>query len=282
MLTSVTLDDFYIHGGSNGVALTTFDLGSPSPRSIIDTRPGQHGATDATRYYGPRLIALGGRVVASTAASLWSNFDDLKGALVAGSTHTLKIVRDGTGIAERCQVRVDGALESPVVAGTVGPIMRFGVTLLAPDPRWYSDTLSQGSYDPTDSGTGGLTFDLDFELTFNVSSGATLTTDNQGTISTPPYFTVTGPVVNPKITNETTGESIYTTGLALSTGATVEIDVANRRCLLGGTTSRPDLIDSSLTEWFELQPGINQLRMTGSGMSASATNLAVSYRSARI
>lgn len=282
MLTSAYIDNLQVHGGSNGIGITGFQIGSPAPRAVTDLRPSDHGATDATRYYGPRIIEVTGRIVGTDTADLWVRADALKGALALGSWHVLRFRRKGLDYDERALVRVDSPVDMPLTLGS-SRHLPFGVSLFAADPRLYSDTESSGSYDPTDAGTGGLFFPLVFPLDFDVADGsAQLSAVNEGTISTPPTFVITGPVVNPIIDNDTTGESIYTQNCALSAGDTLSIDVATRTALLEGTTARPDLIDVSLTDWFYLAPGQNLLRLRGSGMSAGETELAVTFRSARI
>lgn len=279
-LASASLDDLNI--GEAPYGITSFQVGSPAPRAVTDLRPSDHGATDDTRYYGPRIIELTGRIVAADAAALWAAADALKAKLALGAWRVLRFRRAGLTFDERVLVRVDSAVDIPLVLGT-DRYLAFGVSLFAPDPRFYSDTLSQGSYDPTGSGAGGLVFPLTFPLGFNGAVGqAQLSVTNEGTIATPPVLVVTGPVLNPIIDNDTTGQSIYTRECDLSAGVTLAFDVAARSVVLGGTTSRPDLIDVSLTDWFYLPPGQNLLRLRGSGMSAGVTELAVTFRSARI
>jgi hypothetical protein len=281
MITSAYLDDLQIHGGTD-YGISGFQMGSPAPRAVTDLRPSEHGATDDTRYYGPRTFDVVGRVLAASVGDLWPLVDALKGALVLGSWHVLRFRREGLSYDERCLVRVDSPVDMPLVLGSTR-MLQYGVTLFAADPRLYTDTESAGAYDPTDAGTGGLAFPLDFELDFDVADGsAQLQAVNEGTIGTPPAYVITGPVTNPIIDNDTTGESIYTQECALSAGETLEIDVATRTVTLGGTTERPDLIDVSLTTWGYLAPGTNLLRLRGSDMSVGSTELAVTFRSARI
>lgn len=282
MIVSADIDGYSLHGGSNGAALIQIDLGSPSPRSVALVRPHQHGAIDQTIFYGPRVVEVVGQISAATKASLWSLLDDLKGTLALGSTHTFTFTREGNTYAEKMNVRVDSSVNVGIQPGMVQPYLIWGVTLFAEDPRFYDATTSSGSYDPTTSGSGGLLFDLDFDLEFGGDPSATLDVTNEGNISTPPIFTITGPVTNPIIDNDSLGKSIYTTGTSLTSTDSLVINIADRTCLLNGTTNRPDLIDASTTDWFELAPGVNQLRMRGTGMSSGQTELAVSFSSARI
>lgn len=280
MLESAYIGDLQIHGGDT-YGITGFDVGSPGPRAVTDLRPSEHGATDDTRYYGPRIVEVTGRIVAADSEGLWAASDALKASLSLGAWRVLRFRRSGLSYDERALVRVDSPVDMPLVMGTER-YLAFGVSLFAADPRLYSDTLSSSSYDPTDAGTGGLSFPLDFPLDFDVSGSSQLEAVNEGTISTPPSFVVTGPVVNPIIDNDTTGLSIYTQELELAPGDFITVDVATRTLLLAGTTARPDLINVALTDWWYLEPGTNLLRLRGSGMSAGATELAVTFRSARI
>lgn len=283
MIAEAYIGELQVHGAGT-IALTGFTIGSPDPRPVVDVRPEDHGTVDGTRWYGPRVYDLAGRIIGSDLADMWASLDDLKGALALGSDVTLRFRRSGLAFLERATVRVAGAVDVPLVPALgAAPMIRFAVALEAPDPRIYTDTESTGSYDPTDAGTGGLTFPLTFPLEFDASAGAgTLQVQNEGTIGAPVVLTVTGPVTNPILDNETAGLSIYTRELELAAGETVELDTRTRTLLLNGTTARPDLVDVSLTDWWTLRPGVNQLRLRGSGMSAGSTELAVTYRSARI
>lgn len=280
MIESLTIDSFSFT--DTNIGLMGFSMGSPAPRAVADMRPSNHGVLDATNYYGPRTFEVTGRVVADSMDELWPLVDNLKGSLVLGSYHTMIFRRQGLSYDERCLVRVDSPVDIPLTT-MPSPVIFFGVSLLAIDPRIYTNTLSSGSYDPTDAGSGGLSFALDFPLDFEASStSGHLTVTNEGNISSPPVIVITGPVTNPIVDNDTTGQSIYTQALALTASDTLTLDVAARTVVLNGTTSRPDLLDSSLTEWFNIAPGVNQLRLRGTGMSAGATQLVVSFRSARI
>ena len=281
MVTSAYVDDLQIHGGST-YKLKEATLGAPAPRAVTDLKPNDHGAVDATSYYGPRSIELSGFVVATSFDAMWDAVDELKGKLALGSSHTFKFQRQGRSFEEQVIMRVDSSVD--ILAKPMpSPMIEWGVSLFCADPRLYAATESSGSYDPTDAGSGGLDFPLVFPLDFDASATAGhLTVDNEGNIDTPPVFVITGPVTNPILDNDTTGESIYTQSCGLSSSDYLTIDVANRTVTLNGSTSRPDLLDASLTTWFNLVPGVNQLRLRGSSMSTGATQLAVSFRSARI
>lgn len=279
MIENGYIDALQIHE-TDGYGLNRFNIGSPEPRASTANRPTAHGALDVADYYGPRLFDVGGEVWGDTYAEFWQRVDALKGALQLGTTHVLKFTREGLGYAERAIVRVASAVDMPLEGSAT--FVPWGVSLLAADPRIYSDTLSSGNYDPTAGSSGaGLVFPLTFPLDFGGSGTSQLSVSNAGNIATPATFTITGPVTNPIVDNDTTGESITTTGLALTASDVLVVDTQARTAKLG-TTNRPDFIDASNTAWFDLEPGINLLRLRGSGMAASQTDLAVSFRDARI
>lgn len=281
VIESAWLDNLQIHK-AGGLAITDMSLGSPAPRAVVENRPGDHGAVDSTRFYGPRTIELTGYVGASTHPEFIGRVDNLLGRLALGSVHVLRFRRLGDTNDLRCMVRVDSGVD--MSAGEhPSPFARWGVSLFCADPRLYSDTLTVASYDPTDAGSDGLVFPLGFPLVFGAEDGVgVLTVENAGTVSTPPVLTVTGPVTNPTIDNETLGLSIRTQNCGLASGDTLVVDVAERVVRLNGTTSRPDLVDTARTHWWELAPGPNRLRMRGSGMVSAETELEVSFRSAHI
>lgn len=280
MIESCYLDGLQIHDTAT-LALTEFEVGSPSPRVASTARALSHGALDRTRYYDGRVISLRGEVWAGDAVTFWGAVDALKGAFaLSPGLKVLTWRREGLAYDERALVRAAGQLTLPLKAGTWWA--EFGAELFAPDPRVYSATLSTASYDPTLAGSGsGVAFPLAFPLTFGSASSSQLVVDNAGNISTPPVLTVTGPVTNPIVDNDTTGESVYTEGLSLSASDSLVIDTATRSATINGTAV-PQYIDAELTRWFELAPGQNLLRLRGTGMTTGQTLLTCTYRDARI
>lgn len=275
------LDDLRIHK-AGGYAVTRMTLGAPAPRAVSDNRPSSHGAVDATAFYGPRSVELTGYVTADSFAEFWPRVDNLMRRLALGSNHVFRFRRLGDDFDLQASVRVDSPVDLPV-GDIPKPYAAWGVSLFCPDPRLFASALTSGSYDPTDAGSGGLTFPLEFPLVFGVGVGAgSLVVDHEGTVPTPPVLVAHGPVTNPILDNDTTGLSIYTRDCGLSLGDTLTLDVRERTVVLNGSTHRPDLVDVARTSWWDVAPGANQLRMRGSGMVAGETELSVSFRAARI
>lgn len=286
MLSSAYVDATQIHDAPN-VALTRVSgLGSPPPRRRLVAHSERHGGVDYTKFYEPRVIPLAGEAWTTATVNVTAAFDALKEAFALdGGDVVFKFRRIGMAEDEYVTARVADELDWDINAAET--FVKWAVTLIAADPRMYAVATKTGQYDPTTAGSGvGIDFQgtapgIKFPIDFAGTATTHLTVENQGNYPTPPVFTVTGPVTNPIVDNDTLGVSIYTQDLALTSGQTIVIDVEKRTATLAGV-DRPDLIDARQTTWFSLVKGPNKLRLRGSGMVAAQTLLQVSFHDARI
>lgn len=264
---------------SVGGLLSISGLGSPSPRREVISRARSHGEIDMTQYYSGRVLSLAGFTYGPDMATANSRFDTLKAALQLGTDHTLKFTRIGQP-EEMVLCRVASSVDSSMEGAS--QIVKWAVDLFAPDPRIYASALQTVSYFPSAGGVGeGIDFDIDFPISFPGAVLTSMSATNAGTFPTSPVFTITGPVTNPIIDNITSGLSLYTQGLVMNAGDQVVVDMAARTLSIAGVV-RMDYVDSSQTNWFDLIPGSNNLRLRGSSVSAGITALSVSFRDARI
>jgi hypothetical protein len=278
---SATLGGTTIAGGGNGIVVTGFGW-TKAPRTQRRARPRGHGSVDLTRYYDGRLYHLSGLIYGVSEADAQARLDALEQELALdGDSVRFTWLLAGRTEPEWADVRVDGDLTYEFAADSRS-VIKWALTLFSGDPRRYGSSQRIASYDPTTAGSGaGLQFPVSFPLTFPGVEVSNLKATNAGNFETPPVLTITGPVTNPTIDNDTTGESIVTTGLTLAAGEEAVIDVGAKTLTLAGT-QRPDLIDASATTWFGLKAGTNLLRLRGTGMSSGETELAVSFHDARI
>lgn len=265
---------------------TIAGLGSPPPRQDVRDKAQRHGSIDRTRFYQPRLVEVSGVLVlqGSDPATFWAEVDAFKGAFALGSEHVVRFRRLGMPFDERLTCRVAAELKADYNYETPN-VLEWDVAFLAADPRIYADVATTARYSPSAS-DGGVTFPLDFPLSFtgggSSTDGSLMTVTNAGNFWTPATFDVAGPAdAGFSIVNETTVESIVTTGMTLAAGDSITIDVDTRDVLVGGT-SRPDLIDAALTTWFELGAGNSLIRLHGSGFAEDVTTLTATFRDARI
>jgi len=115
----------------------------------------------------------------------------------------------------------------------------FLIDMVAPDPRFYSQTLNDTTFDNSD----------------------TKDVTNAGNEITSLKFKLSGAGTNWTITNNTTGKSLV---LARSITGTdyVEIDGANNTVLLNGVTS---VFNDFSGDFFVLDPGINSITTSVTG-----------------
>lgn len=146
----------------------------------------------------------------------------------------------------------------------------------AEDPRIYDITQTSVTLPLGAIVTTGFSFNLGFSFGFGSvstnSDGQYLTVG--GNRLTPPIFTISGPVTNPIIINDTTGNTMGFT-INLLAGQTLVIDTQYRTVRLNGTTNRRSAL--TLPGWFMLQPGQNFIRFRA---SAGSGTLNVAYRNA--
>lgn len=280
MIEYLFVDDIQIHRTANAwLAKWPTGLGLSPPRRDVSPRANRPGAIDRTRWHDGRTIDLPECVIAADGEeSTWAAFDAVKQRLQLGDERVLRFRRRGMTEDEQIVVRVSSALDA--VVRPSAPVIAWGVSLFAEDPRMYGTTLRGGSYDPSAAiAGGGVSFPLTFPLQFSTTTSSHLEVVNSGNTDSPPILTVHGPVVNPVIDNDTIGESIRLT-YALGSGDEIRVDVGERSVQLNGA-ERKDLFDARLSSWWELAPGTNRLRLRGSGMASDVTELTVLYRNAR-
>lgn len=279
----ISIENLDLSGGAAGAGfhVTKFSW-SKTPRTKRRSRPRSHGSVDLTRYYEGRFYNMEGVLFDPdlTDAELLDRLELLNARLALdGDTATLQWQLSG-GDIEQAEVRIEGDLDYAFDSESPN-LIRWALTLFAEDPRRYG-AFRSGSYDPTLAGTGaGVVFPLTFPIEFEGSATNNLAVENAGNFPSPPLFLIAGPVINPIIDNDSTGESITTTGLELLVGEVCEIDV-DAKTLKVNSALRPEFIDAALTDWFDIDPGVNLLRLRGSSMVTGETELSVSFNDARI
>jgi hypothetical protein len=135
--------------------------------------------------------------------------------------------------------------------------------------------------------TTNLPFVFDFD-NFSVRSGTGFNIDfgggatpgganvtNDGNRASPCILTITGPVINPVIYNNTTGDVMSFT-IELTALDTLTVDTGNRTVYLNGNTNRRTTLTNP--SWFFIEPGINQISF--GGLSGTGSTLNVQFRSA--
>lgn len=164
---------------------------------------------------------------------------------------------------------------------TGGYVKSFQIGMICADPRIYSQTEHSLSSSAGAGSVIGVAWPIVWPAVWGGGSGAdaTVAVNNVGNIDTPPRFRVTGPITNPEIRNETSGESIYIDNLDLAVGEYVDVDVAMRTAVTDSDVNVYHLVRFPDTAWFMLQPGINDLELRATD-SDSGVGMTVYWRDA--
>lgn len=218
----------------------------PTVISAIDDIPGNKGALYINSKFGRRRFSIQGYICGQTMA------ERITMGLALRQTGVLKTMTFTTLNDLALQAYVEVLSLDYKYHKLSAP---FLIELVAPDPRFYSQTLNDTLFDNSD--------------TKNVT--------NAGNEITGIKFKLSGAGSNWVITNNTTGKT-FTLARPITGSDYVEIDVDNRTVLLNGVTS----VFSSFTgDFFNLDPGVNSLTTLVTGGNGT-TAIHVYHRDAYI
>ncbi len=227
--------------------------------------PYQHGATFLGALLVPRTISLTFAIIAQSTEDLYQRRRTVAAAFSpAAGEGRLVWIQGERSFSLRCVVG-SASPAFPQGRQSAGPTWQtVTVDLIASDPCWFEDAREQH----LQGLTGGLAFPVAFPAHFAFVSPI-VTIDNPGDIESPVTIRVTGPALNPVITNVTTGEQIGLT-LDLAPGEWVEIRTAfgSASCRHWTGASLMGVVQPGSTFW-RMQPGPNTLKYTDSGGNAS-------------
>jgi hypothetical protein len=158
-------------------------------------------------------------------------------------------------------------------------VRRVGMTpaqflMYAEDPRIYDNSLLSTLIPFGGLATTGFGFSFGFDLSFGVTvppAGANVV--NAGNRPMPAVMTVAGPVVNPRIINQTDSRTLEFE-VDVPAASSLVIDLVNRTVVLDGTNARGFL---TTAEWWLFNPGTTMILFGGASGSGSLT---IEYRNA--
>jgi hypothetical protein len=253
-------------------------LNSAPYRTTQRDHEGDDGGYMDAEFEKGRDIVLEGTIYADS-STIESYLDTLKGNW-APSSAQIPFYYKAPGVAERLLfVKPLGVSYDWDAARRLG-ICAVQFSCFAEDPRIYtSQLLTSSAVHLGATVFVGFGFSFGFPLSFG---GVSSTTDQvtiavDGNRPTPPVFTITGPVDNPRILNDTTSSEMIFSGISLSGTDTLTVDTKNKSVLLNGTANRRNTLQAPT--WFYLQPGTNSLRFRATSSDPTAT-LVAQYRAA--
>ena len=233
-------------------------------------RAGDHGAWATPQWYGPRTPTLTVWATARTQA-----LRDVARAQV----------QQAVPVSDLATLRWDEPVPVQMAVRRSGPIVEtymtlvdvvFSIPLVAPDPRKYGTVLHQSLATQASAAVG-----LAPPLTppFTLPAGAppmSVAVTNAGSFETRPLVTIMGPITSPAVVNQTTGQAVSFTGMALAASDVLAVDFAARQATLNGVYRTADVGSS----WWVLPPGSTTVQVTGTG--ATGSTMTVAWRDAWI
>jgi len=249
----------------------------PPPRVSLTDRPGEHGAFDGPAFLRPRILTLEGVATATSLTSALRARDIVASVLGDPALGLSALVVRKTG---RPDMRMLVRRSDETKTSAEGPlIVKWSLILVAPDPRRYANDLSSQAIGLPVAGSGGLVFPLTFPLTFGTGlTGGQMALTSAGTIATWPTWMVLGPVTGPVVTNLDTGQKLeFDTTFTVPSGQTMLIDTDAKTVLLQGINRRDRLF---VAQWFNLPPGVTNIRFGSASVSDPAALLTAQWRDA--
>lgn len=139
--------------------------------------------------------------------------------------------------------------------------------LMAEDPTIYGDLLLGTAVLPTT--TSGFGFDLSFNFGFGGASAVdgSTTLVNAGNKDADCTFNINGPISNPVIVHELTGNRLAFNIDLVSTDV-LTVNLRNKTAVLNGSANRRGTMLGT-SRWFLLSPGANTIRFLGTAGSGT-------------
>jgi len=262
-------DQIALDSTEMGWVVTKVDPGVPVTRTVTQDRPIGNGTFDSTRHVGGRTVLIDVALVGSSRQAM---HDALAPYLNPAARVTLYVRFEIGGPYRKMLCAPSpqsfpwerpGMIESTLSFRSVG------------SPYWTNPDVTQSTAFP-DEVKPGVTFPWSFDLSFPSAEGiGPATLYNRGSRPAEWVARIFGPVTAPKLIHAGTGRQVaFKTGFAVASGDYLTVDSTNRTAWLNGDpgASRYSQLDFAQTSdgWFELAPGDNLVRLTGSAYLAPA------------
>jgi hypothetical protein len=230
-------------------------FGSGDVEVVKWSRPGFHGVKTPRAFWRERIMRLIVNCRNSTSAGYESKRRDLEAAFDTprdGLTW-LKFATQG-GLALQTQVQLNAQIQATLNVGEV-TIGDFRIELIAEDPVFYSQTETAQ------------------DILFSAGSGSVT---NSGNSPVYPVIRVYGNVTDPIITNTTLGKTVSFSGLTISAGSYIDIDMLNETVVDELGASKYEYIVSD--DFFTLLEGANTITISGTLGGSGNRKITTTFR----
>lgn len=220
-------------------------------RSATIARTAQSGSWRGTTYRDGRVVTLQGKVRCPSTLVL-EQVSRRLASLLAGGEFGQLAGESPFGLLT-AQVQME---DTPLFDPLSDVAAAWQVTVGSESPLLFGHDVTNSTTLTTTGGGAGLVYPLAYPLDYGATGGITpgsLFATNDGTADYWPRLKITGPVVNPVITVNETGDSFRFNG-TVEDGQTLDILCADRRVVLNGYASRRFLAEIQ-GSWLAIPPG---------------------------
>ena len=253
--------------------------GAPVSQQAVKS-PNQHGMSWLGTIYEPRVVEFD---ILLETTDLSELLDEQRNVLVKafdvsyGMGALVFTDEDGDRFLLNCISNGKSPQPDTSKTGRTKTAQKYKISLIAHDPFWYSGSPYTDSFAFVNSPF--FPFNFPFNFASSMSQAKTIT--NAGTRQTPVYVKITGPIVNPVLTNNLTGKVLGFT-INMGAGDYMEVNTDEDELYAFYTDSGveengfPYLTAATTLREFVLQPGDNPLTLTGTGYNAN-TNVVIEW-----
>jgi phage-related protein len=251
----------------------------PQIRNQDDNKGYNDGMFTGRDFYSGRTLTFMFNILAGNGNTAQANYALFQAALnpQQSGVSTLQFLLSPSDTLKQIGARVRTRAVPVTPEYTYGKITAQ-VSLFCPDPRYYDASTSNISL--TIAAPSGRTYNRTYNLSYGGGSqSGTGFVINNGWATTNPVITITGPAVNPVVTNVTTAQNI-TINYTLGASDVVVIDLNLKTVFLNGTSARNILANNS--QWFAAPPGTTQLSFSATTYTVGTTSCTVAYSNAYV
>lgn len=261
------LNEFTFYDNDNNTILNSFEgFEYPKVRESIEEVSGRKSAYHINSLFGRRELSFSGDIIGSTAFTLRRS---LLNCLRLGSLKLLKFTTYDD-LALQCEAELSG-LSNPYN----NSVHTFNLSFIAPDYRFYSQTLNEFTTVPSII-RGGVDIPADIPMSFETINSVLNCVENNGNEETNPIFTIHGPGTSFRVINQETGYE-FTITQTLTSSESLIINVKEKSIIFNGAS----ILNSISGDWWKLVPGENCIGFTANGSGAN-TLLTIQWRDAYI